>query len=123
MSTILDGNRVRDRILRDLGPRVAALAAASRPPGLAVVLVGNDPGSQIYVRNKVKACAELGIASQSLTPPATIATEELLAIVEDLNRGPISTASWCNCLCRRRWIRGACCWRSRRKRTWTDSTP
>jgi len=88
MSIILDGNRVRDRILRDLGPRVAALSAASRPPGLAVVLVGNDPGSEIYVRNKVKACAELGIASHSLTPPATIATEELLAIVEDLNQRP-----------------------------------
>jgi methylenetetrahydrofolate dehydrogenase (NADP+)/methenyltetrahydrofolate cyclohydrolase len=61
-----------------LRPRVAALASASRPPGLAVVLVGNDPASQIYVRNKVKACADLGIASESLTPPATITTEELL---------------------------------------------
>ena len=88
MPTIHDGNRVRDQILRDLRPRVAALAAASRPPGLAVVLVGHDPGSEIYVRNKVKACAELGIASQSLTPPATIATEELLAIVDGLNQRP-----------------------------------
>jgi methylenetetrahydrofolate dehydrogenase (NADP+)/methenyltetrahydrofolate cyclohydrolase len=52
------------------------------------VLVGNDTGSQIYVRNKVKACAELGIASHSLTPPANIATEELLAIVEGLNQRP-----------------------------------
>jgi methylenetetrahydrofolate dehydrogenase (NADP+)/methenyltetrahydrofolate cyclohydrolase len=88
MPTILDGNRVRDQILRDLGPRVAALAAASRPPGLAVVLVGHDPASQIYVRNKVKACAELGIAGQSLTPPDTVTTEELLEIVERLNRAP-----------------------------------
>ncbi|MGA2738733.1 MAG: bifunctional methylenetetrahydrofolate dehydrogenase/methenyltetrahydrofolate cyclohydrolase FolD [Bryobacteraceae bacterium] len=88
MPTILDGNRVRDEILHGLRPRVAALAAASRPPGLAVVLIGNDPGSQIYVRNKVKACAELGIASQSLTPPDTITTGELLAIVEGLNRRP-----------------------------------
>jgi methylenetetrahydrofolate dehydrogenase (NADP+)/methenyltetrahydrofolate cyclohydrolase len=88
MPTILDGNRVRDQILRDLGPRVAALAAASRPPGLAVVLVGHDPASQIYVRNKVKACAELGIAGQTLTPPDTVTTEELVAIVERLNRAP-----------------------------------
>jgi methylenetetrahydrofolate dehydrogenase (NADP+)/methenyltetrahydrofolate cyclohydrolase len=88
MPTILDGNRVRDRILRDLRPRVEALAAASRPPGLAVVLVGDDPGSQIYVRNKVKACAELGIASQSLTPPASISTDALLAIVDSLNQKP-----------------------------------
>jgi methylenetetrahydrofolate dehydrogenase (NADP+)/methenyltetrahydrofolate cyclohydrolase len=88
MPTILDGNRVRDRILRDLRPRVEALAAASRPPGLAVVLVGDDPGSHIYVRNKVKACAELGIVSQSLTPPASITTDDLLAIVDALNRRP-----------------------------------
>jgi methylenetetrahydrofolate dehydrogenase (NADP+)/methenyltetrahydrofolate cyclohydrolase len=88
MSTILDGTRVRDQILRDLRPRVAALAAAARPPGLAVVLVGNDPGSQIYVRNKVKACADLGIASQSLTPPDSITTEELLALIDDLNQRP-----------------------------------
>jgi methylenetetrahydrofolate dehydrogenase (NADP+)/methenyltetrahydrofolate cyclohydrolase len=86
MAIILDGNRVRDEILRELGPRVAALAAASRPPGLAVVLVGHDAGSQIYVRNKVKACAELGIAGQTLTPPETVTTEELLAIIETLNQ-------------------------------------
>src|ERR1035441_5798949 len=84
MPTILDGNRVRDQILRDLRPRVAALASAARPPGLAVVLVGHDPGSQIYVRNKVKACAELGIASESVTPSATITTEELLAVIDGL---------------------------------------
>jgi methylenetetrahydrofolate dehydrogenase (NADP+)/methenyltetrahydrofolate cyclohydrolase len=88
MPTILDGNRVRDEILRELRPRVVALAAATRPPGLAVVLVGHDPGSQIYVRNKVKACAELGIVSLTLTPPATITTDELLEIVEGLNRRP-----------------------------------
>ena len=88
MPTILDGVRVRDQILRDLQPRVAALSAASRPPGLAVVLVGDDPGSQIYVRNKVRACAELGISSQTLTPPASVTTEELLAIVGELNQRP-----------------------------------
>ncbi len=88
MSIILDGNRVRDAILRDLRPRVAAIASAWRPPGLAVVLVGNDPGSQIYVRNKVKACAELGITSHSLTPPDTITTGELLGVIDSLNRRP-----------------------------------
>ena len=88
MSLVLDGNLVRDQILRDLAPRVAALAASSRPPGLAVVLVGDDPGSQIYVRNKVKACAELGIASETFRPPASISTDELLAIIEGLNRRP-----------------------------------
>jgi methylenetetrahydrofolate dehydrogenase (NADP+) / methenyltetrahydrofolate cyclohydrolase len=88
MPVILDGNRVRDRILHDLRPRVAALASASRAPGLAVVLVGDHPASQIYVRNKVKACADLGIHSESLTPPDSITTQELLAIIDNLNRRP-----------------------------------
>ncbi len=85
MPKILDGKWVRDQILAELKPRVASL---SRPPGLAVVLVGNDPASEIYVRNKVKACAELGIYSEKITPPASISTEELLAIVDSLNHDP-----------------------------------
>jgi len=85
MAQILDGGRVRDQILNELRPRVATLAAKWRPPGLAVVLVGHDPASQIYVRNKVKACQDLGIYSESLTPPDSISTAELLAIVEQLN--------------------------------------
>jgi methylenetetrahydrofolate dehydrogenase (NADP+)/methenyltetrahydrofolate cyclohydrolase len=86
MPTILDGNRVRDQILRELRPRVAALESALRAPGLAVVLAGENPASQIYVRNKVKACADLGIRSESLTPPDTITTGDLLAIIDILNR-------------------------------------
>jgi methylenetetrahydrofolate dehydrogenase (NADP+)/methenyltetrahydrofolate cyclohydrolase len=85
MAQILDGNRVRDAILEESKPRVTALP---RPPGLAVVLVGHDPASEIYVRNKVKACADLGIYSAKFTPPGSISTEELLDIVEDLNRRP-----------------------------------
>src|SRR5438552_1689816 len=72
MAQILDGVRVRDRILEELRPRIRALP---RPPGLAVALVGHDPASEIYVRGKVKACAELGIYSEKLTPPETISTE------------------------------------------------
>jgi methylenetetrahydrofolate dehydrogenase (NADP+)/methenyltetrahydrofolate cyclohydrolase len=85
MPRILDGNRVRDEIKGELKPRIAALAAHGRPPGLAVVLVGNNPASEIYVRNKIKTCHDLGIYSESITPPDTISTEELLAIVEGLN--------------------------------------
>ena len=88
MALILDGNRVRDDIKNELRPRVAALAAQGRPPGLAVVLVGNNPASEIYVRNKIKACHDLGIYSESITPPATVTTEELLAIVDRLNGRP-----------------------------------
>lgn len=85
MAQILDGNRVRDEIKAELKPRVERLAAKGRPPGLAVVLVGHNPASEIYVRNKIKACHDLGIYSESLTPPDTITTEELLATVEQLN--------------------------------------
>src|SRR5438552_13658736 len=81
----LDGKWVRDQIFLALKPRIGAL---KRPPGLAVVLVGHDPASEIYVRNKVKACAELGIHSETLSPPDSISTGELLAIVDELNRRP-----------------------------------
>lgn len=82
---ILDGKRIRDQILGELKPRIARLP---RPPGLAVVLVGHDPGSEVYVRNKIKACADLGIYSEKIAPPDTIATDELLGIVEGLNQRP-----------------------------------
>ena len=85
MPQILDGNRVRDEIKNELRPRVERVAAQGAPPGLAVVLVGNNPASEIYVRNKIKACHDLGIYSDSITPPGTISTAELLAIVENLN--------------------------------------
>src|SRR5215471_5709826 len=85
MPRILDGNRVRDEIKAELKPRIDAMTAKCRAPGLAVVLVGNNPASEIYVRNKIKTCHDLGIYSESITPPDTITTEELLAIVEGLN--------------------------------------
>ncbi len=88
MPRILDGNRVRDEIKSELKPRVEALAARGRAPGLAVVLVGQDPASQIYVRNKIKTCHDLGIYSESITPPDTVTTGELLEIVEGLNARP-----------------------------------
>jgi len=88
MPRILDGNRVRDEIKNELKPRIAALVGKGRPPGLAVVLVGNHPASAIYVRNKIKTCHDLGIHSETLTPPETITTAELLALVEGLNARP-----------------------------------
>ncbi|HUI81233.1 MAG TPA: bifunctional methylenetetrahydrofolate dehydrogenase/methenyltetrahydrofolate cyclohydrolase FolD [Bryobacteraceae bacterium] len=85
MATIIDGNRIRDEIKEELKPRIVRLTAAKRPPGLAVVLVGNNPASEVYVRNKVKTCQDLGMCSEKLTPPDSITTEELLAIVDQLN--------------------------------------
>lgn len=89
MPTLLNGNRIRDEILSELKPRVErCVREAGRPPGLAVVLVGSDPASQIYVRNKVKACQALGLHSVEMAPPASIATEELLGIIGKLNYDP-----------------------------------
>jgi len=79
---ILNGNLVRDEILADVKQEIAALA---NPPGLTAVLVGEDPASQIYVRNKMKACEAVGIRSKTLRPSADITTEQMLAIVRDLN--------------------------------------
>ena len=62
------------------------LTAEGLRPGLAVVLVGHNPASEIYVRSKVKACEELGILSEKHTPPESASTEELLALVDELNR-------------------------------------
>ncbi len=85
MAQILDGAVVRDKILGELKPRIEKL---SRAPGLAVVLVGDNPASEIYVRNKIKACGALGIYSEKITPPSTVSTEQLLAIIQGLNADP-----------------------------------
>lgn len=88
IARVLDGKWVRDQILAELKPRVEKLAASHRRPGLAVILVGNDPGSEIYVRLKIKTCGELGIYSEKITPPDTISTSDLLGIIEGLNQRP-----------------------------------
>ncbi len=84
---ILEGNRIRDQIKAECLPRVNAfIEVHGRPPGLAVVLAGNDPASEVYVRNKTKTAGDLGIYHETLTPPATVTTEEMLEIVRDLNQ-------------------------------------
>src|SRR6202140_2536338 len=85
---ILDGKWVREDILAGLRPRIEKLTASHRQPGLAVILVGHNPASEIYVRNKIKTCHDLGIHSESIAPPDSVSTAELLAIVEGLNAGP-----------------------------------
>ena len=82
----LNGNAIRDQIYAELKDEIAALGAAGIRPGLAAVLVGENPASKLYVNSKIAACEKLGLASFHLTPPATMTTEELLALVDDLNR-------------------------------------
>lgn len=83
---ILDGNKIAAQIRAELVEDVKKLSAAGKRPGLAVILAGHNPASEIYVRNKVKACEQLGIYSEKLTPPESVATEELLAMVQQLNQ-------------------------------------
>lgn len=86
MARILDGKTVQQQILDELKPRIAHLTAVRRPPGLAAVLVGENPASQIYVASKVKTCRELGMHSEELRLPETVTTEELLGHIERLNQ-------------------------------------
>src|SRR6478735_10786525 len=81
----LNGVAIRDQIYDELKQEIAALSAAGVRPGLAAVLVGDDPASQIYVRSKIAACEQLGLGSWQLTPPATSTTDEMLALVAGLN--------------------------------------
>ena len=85
MAQLLDGKLIRDQILNELRPRIAALP---RPPGLAVVLVGCDPASELYVASKVRTCQELGIYSENIRPAAGTTTAQLLDIVGELNARP-----------------------------------
>ena len=85
---ILDGRKIGAEIRSELRSRIESLTLKQRIPGLAVILVGEDPASEIYVRNKVKACRDLGIHSFQSTPAVSITTNELLALVESYNRDP-----------------------------------
>jgi methylenetetrahydrofolate dehydrogenase (NADP+)/methenyltetrahydrofolate cyclohydrolase len=85
---LLDGNALARQLRADVARRAAALAARGRPPGLAVILVGDDPASAVYVRNKVRACAECGIRSVLQTWPANLPQAELLARIAELNADP-----------------------------------
>ena len=82
---ILDGNKIASDIRGEVAHDVRSMTANGIRPGLAVILAGNNPASEIYVRGKVKSCQELGIYSEKHTPADSVTTEELLALVHDLN--------------------------------------
>ena len=86
MALILDGNKIASEIRSEVAAEVRSMTAAGMQPGLAVVLIGHNPASEIYVRGKVKACEETGIHSEKFTPPDSISTETLLDLVAELNR-------------------------------------
>jgi methylenetetrahydrofolate dehydrogenase (NADP+)/methenyltetrahydrofolate cyclohydrolase len=82
---LIDGKVLAASLRSDLVPRIARVAAAGQQPGLAVVLVGDDPASAIYVRNKIQACEDIGIRSFAHRLPANTAQAELIALIEQLN--------------------------------------
>lgn len=84
-AVILDGTRIAAQIKEEVARDVKELTASGLRPGLAVVLAGNNPASEIYVRNKVKACEQLGIYSEKHTPGSDVMTDELLTLVYELN--------------------------------------
>ncbi len=85
MAQKIDGKAIAAAVRAELKDEVAAMIAAGNTPGLAVILVGNDPASRVYVSNKEKACADVGIRSVEFTLPEETTQEDLLALVADLN--------------------------------------
>lgn len=88
MARILSGKKFAARIKEDAARGVAELKAAGVLPRLAVIIVGSDPASEVYVRNKQRTCEELGIRSDHIALPAETTKEELLACIEELNVDP-----------------------------------
>jgi methylenetetrahydrofolate dehydrogenase (NADP+) / methenyltetrahydrofolate cyclohydrolase len=85
MAKVLDGAAIATAIKKEVAEEVRTLAAQGIRPGLAAVLVGHVPASEIYVRSKVQTCAELGLFSDLITPPDTVTTEEMFDLVRSLN--------------------------------------
>lgn len=86
MAEIIDGKAIAAAVRQDAAAEVRALVEKGIQPGLAVVIVGDDPASRIYVNNKKKACQEIGVYSEEYALPATTTQEELLQLIEKLNK-------------------------------------
>jgi methylenetetrahydrofolate dehydrogenase (NADP+)/methenyltetrahydrofolate cyclohydrolase len=85
---ILDGKSLAATIRLDLKQKVDALVRRGVKPGLAVILAGDDPASKVYVRNKTRACEEVGVRSQQIDYPASVTQEELIGRIRKLNVDP-----------------------------------
>lgn len=88
MSKIIDGKSVAAKVLAECGQEIEELKNSGVIPGLAVVLVGEDPASKVYVGSKVRKCADLGLHSRKIELPIDATQEEVLAVVEELNADP-----------------------------------
>jgi methylenetetrahydrofolate dehydrogenase (NADP+)/methenyltetrahydrofolate cyclohydrolase len=88
MSSVIDGKAVATSVLEECRAEVQELKSKGITPGLAVVLVGDDPASKVYVGSKVRTCGDLGLYSRKIELPATTTQEELVAVVRELNADP-----------------------------------
>ncbi|MCQ5375566.1 MAG: bifunctional methylenetetrahydrofolate dehydrogenase/methenyltetrahydrofolate cyclohydrolase FolD [Methanomassiliicoccales archaeon] len=88
VARLIDGNEIAAQIREELKAKIADLKSKGVTPGLAVILVGEDPASQVYVRMKGKACEELGLYSETIRLPANYPEEALLKLIDDLNANP-----------------------------------
>ena len=86
MAVRIDGKAIAAAVRAEVRAEAEEMTKAGKQPGLAVILVGDDPASRVYVNNKKKACAEAGIYSEEFTLPAETTQEELLALVDELNK-------------------------------------
>ncbi|MFZ4674324.1 MAG: bifunctional methylenetetrahydrofolate dehydrogenase/methenyltetrahydrofolate cyclohydrolase FolD [Nodosilinea sp.] len=90
MTQLLDGKTLASQIQADLATTIQALTAQGhRPPGLAVIMVGDNPASAAYVRNKERACSRVGMVSYGQHLPATVAQSEVAALIQQLNADPL----------------------------------
>jgi len=97
---IIDGKAFAEALRGRIGENVSQIKDAhGLTPGLAVVLVGDDPASQVYVRNKGKAAADAGITATDHRLDAATSQAELLALVDQLNNDDAVHGSWCSCRC------------------------
>jgi len=120
---ILDGLKIRDEIFSELQSDIVKLHAQGIRPGLAAVLVGENPASQLYVRSKIAACEQLGIASWLHTPPAGVSTDYMLQLVRDLNADDNVDGILIQLPLPRKSIRSASSNPSIPRKTWTASIP
>ncbi|NLV90891.1 MAG: bifunctional methylenetetrahydrofolate dehydrogenase/methenyltetrahydrofolate cyclohydrolase FolD [Firmicutes bacterium] len=88
MARVIDGKALAAKVRQEIADEVAALKLRGIVPGLAVILVGDDPASEVYVRGKQRACEEVGIYSRILRLPATTSQEKLLSLIYELNTDP-----------------------------------
>src|SRR5437899_8380552 len=122
MAKLIDGRAIADKVYVDLRRDIAEAKSRGLTPGLAVILVGDNPASRAYVRSKDKMCRELGLYSVKLELPASTTHSELLARVEELNRDRQFTAFWCNPRPPSRSMKRPSSVHSIRAKMWTAST-